>query len=666
MLSIAPPLAPAPPLPPGVDPPPPLMPPPSWPLPPSPPSPARLSVTTSSVSVSAAALRIAPPDSPVPPTPPSPPYAPDGARPPVSVRFLTITLGAPRRMSRRRSPRPDPTMDVAPAPAPAIVRVTVPATTSRSPVEAASSPGPARVRVWVPAPSEMVFALASARTQSPEPGGVFTAMMASRSEHFSSALSTTSASVVTGMVDAVAPPDVSISAAATAGSRRRDVTLATLPPLACRCQPQVPPIRSVPGCTMNRKLILAACATLALAAPAHAQLPGGLPDLTVTAKHDTEPVVLKGASFGTWSVPANQTVQPPLMDLVDCPPGTDTDTCDHNEYADPAGGHRQRRGPGRARQPADRLPLGSGDARSSCRSRSRSTRSSRATSTTRRRASRSTPARTSTRPTPTTARASATPTSDPADPCQAIAATAPAMKDPVKGLDANDEVAFMAADAGPQAPPAPSLPDGHRRRQGGHASPTRQTGAAELRLRDARRATVGPQPAFDGRNGYVHYQRDANADTFVLLASRATTATATRRRASYCDARRARSPAQAERRRPRDTATITTDRYRFRYDGRWLMTTCGSQARRRQPTAPTSSTAGRRARSRRTRAPRRRAAATRRRTPTGAARRRCSARRSARCARSARRGAPTRARTSSAARPSTATRCARRPGCACT
>src|SRR5438128_9235268 len=88
---------------------------------------------------------------------------------------------------------------------------------------------------------------------------------------------------------------------------------------------------------MTRKLILAAAAAaLAAAAPAHAQLPLGIPDLTVTAKHDTEPVVLKGVDFGTWSVPANQTFQPPLMDLVDCPPGTDTNTCDHNEYAEPA------------------------------------------------------------------------------------------------------------------------------------------------------------------------------------------------------------------------------------------------------------------------------------------------------------------------------------------
>ena len=85
---------------------------------------------------------------------------------------------------------------------------------------------------------------------------------------------------------------------------------------------------------MIRKLILATGTTLALVAPANAQLP----DLTAghggQARHRAGRA--QGRGFGTWSVPANQTVQPPLMDLVDCPPGTDTNTCDHNEYADPA------------------------------------------------------------------------------------------------------------------------------------------------------------------------------------------------------------------------------------------------------------------------------------------------------------------------------------------
>src|SRR4051794_14324090 len=128
---------------------------------------------------------------------------------------------------------------------------------------------------------------------------------------------------------------------------------------------------------MTRTLILAAGMMLALAAPAHAQLPG-LPDLTVTAKRDAEPVVLKGSSFGTWSVPANQTFQPPLMDLVDCPPGTDTDTCDHNEFAPPLVDTANDAVRG---VPVGRL-LGYRWTRrigASCRSRSRSTRCSPAT-----------------------------------------------------------------------------------------------------------------------------------------------------------------------------------------------------------------------------------------------------------------------------------------------
>jgi hypothetical protein len=44
---------------------------------------------------------------------------------------------------------------------------------------------------------------------------------------------------------------------------------------------------------------------------------------------EQEPVVLTGAQLGDWSVPANQTVRPPLLDVVD--PGDDP----HNHYADP-------------------------------------------------------------------------------------------------------------------------------------------------------------------------------------------------------------------------------------------------------------------------------------------------------------------------------------------
>src|SRR5258705_45819 len=209
---------------------------------------------------------------------------------------------------------------------------------------------------------------------------------------------------------------------------------------------------------MNRKLILAACATFAVAAPAHAQLPGGLPDLTVTAKHDTEPVVLKGSNFGTWSVPANQTVQPPLMDLVDCPPGTDTNACSHNEYADPAVDTASDSVQG---APVNQLvgyhwdlaaarfvqiPFQVDEAFTRYLSNEASGFSiysgqdQHTTYAYDREGFRYTK-------------------SDPADPCKAVAAS-PAMKDPVKGLDSNDEVAFMASDAGPKAPAGAIRPAG--------------------------------------------------------------------------------------------------------------------------------------------------------------------------------------------------------------
>src|SRR5205823_5715797 len=199
---------------------------------------------------------------------------------------------------------------------------------------------------------------------------------------------------------------------------------------------------------MIRKLILAAGTTLALAAPAHAQLPLGLPDLTVAAKHDNEPLVLKGAEFGTWSVPANQTVQPPLIDLAECPPGTDTNTCSHNEYADPAvdtasdsvqgvpvgqllgyrwNGRRFVQIPFQVDEVFTRYLSNEASGFSIYSGQDQHT-----TYAYDREGFRYTK-------------------SDPANPCHAIAAS-PAMKDPVKGLDSNDEIAFMAADAGPQAP----------------------------------------------------------------------------------------------------------------------------------------------------------------------------------------------------------------------
>jgi hypothetical protein len=309
---------------------------------------------------------------------------------------------------------------------------------------------------------------------------------------------------------------------------------------------------------MTRTLILAAGMTLALAGSAHA-------DITAIAKHDAEPVVLKGSSFGTWSVPANQTFQPPLMDLVDCPPGTDTDTCDHNEYADPAvdtasdsvQGAPVNQLIGYRWDPATnsfvQIPFQVDEVFTRYLSNEASGFSiysgqdQHTTYAYDREGFRYT-------------------NSDPSDPCKAVAAS-PAMKDPVKGLDSNDELAFMADDAGARAPAGAIRPAGiDGVKEVTIVDP--QTGAASYVYVMLAR-TIGPRPAFDGSNGYVHYQRDANADTFVHSES-TYDSYGNAAQGTYC------TPdgqvAGVGRRRPLDTATITTDRYRFRYDGRWLMT----------------------------------------------------------------------------------------------
>ena len=48
---------------------------------------------------------------------------------------------------------------------------------------------------------------------------------------------------------------------------------------------------------------------------------------------------------------------------------------------------------------------------------------------------------------------------DPNNPCHALPDSAVA-QDPVRGLDDNDELAFMAKDAGPKAPAGAALPKG--------------------------------------------------------------------------------------------------------------------------------------------------------------------------------------------------------------
>lgn len=171
--------------------------------------------------------------------------------------------------------------------------------------------------------------------------------------------------------------------------------------------------------------------------------------------------------------------------------------------------------------------------------------------------------------------------SDPLAPCRAKP-TSEVAEDPVKGLDTDDEVVFMYDDSGARAPADALLPPGVQ-------------DSYEVTLVDPfNQKTVfayvmlagpdGPGAAFDNSNGYVRYQRDAEGDDNLFLFSESSFENygatahgpvfdpATGTCGLYDYDNDPETPPVEVQRRPGDQATITTPRYRFRYDGRWLMT----------------------------------------------------------------------------------------------
>ncbi|HEX2087521.1 MAG TPA: hypothetical protein VHF89_17690 [Solirubrobacteraceae bacterium] len=318
-------------------------------------------------------------------------------------------------------------------------------------------------------------------------------------------------------------------------------------------------------------------------------------DVTVPAARDTEPVILTGAHLGEWATPSNQTVKLPLMDLQECQTGFDPEKAEegiregleegvedgaqgalqgvtreegcHNRYSDPEVDTGVAGGKG---TPVDRIvafrwsggftgrwvevPIqvdeqftryldNSASGFSPYSGQDQHTTYAYDREGFRWRAE------------------------DPGNPCLARP-DSPVAKDPVQGLDHNDEVVFMASDAGPAARGGAPKPEGVEALK----MVVLEDPANDL---DPRYLYIGRtdgtrRPAFDGSNGYVRYQRDANADVYEFSQS------------SYdnygnapvgmtCDAD-GNPTGRVGRRRPRDYATISTDRYRFRYDGRWLMT----------------------------------------------------------------------------------------------
>lgn len=367
-------------------------------------------------------------------------------------------------------------------------------------------------------------------------------------------------------------------------------------------------------------VVLALVAAFASASPQSSHAGSPVVDYTVPAARDADPVVLTGKDFPGWAVPANATAKLPLVDLTgdpvtgDPPPGQGCTTfdaqCQHNHYATPDFnsqdvapqkgpainrflGYRWNAKAGRFVQipfqvdevftryldnSASGFSVYSGNDQHTTYAFDREGWRMYG--------------------------------QDPNNPCHAVPAggvkTTP---DPVQGLDTNDELAFMASDAGAQAPAGTSLPKGIvGAREVKIADPTNPGNVKVVYVMETGVTKHGQptvKPAYTAANGYVRYMRDSNADDYVYSQSSYDGYGNARTGMFMWDgqcvganptdpgvaARCANAPTDPppgvtpndpptdslffqcpQRRRPADTATITTPRYRFRYDGRWLMT----------------------------------------------------------------------------------------------
>ncbi|HYH27839.1 MAG TPA: Ig-like domain-containing protein, partial [Actinomycetota bacterium] len=148
--------------------------------------------------------------------------------------------------------------------------------------------------------------------------------------------------------------------------------------------------------------------------------------------------------------------------------------------------------------------------------------------------------------------------------------------DPVPGLDDDDEIVFMASDAGAMAPDGTPGPPGTQevRQMITIADPL---DPAATRFVYLFRRPGGP--GFDANNGYVTYTRDANADDWIDRGSFAdsdpeklgssNTPYGPNIPGTVCDPDG--TVRQSSDRFPRDGVTVTTAKYRWRATGRWMV-----------------------------------------------------------------------------------------------
>jgi hypothetical protein len=329
-------------------------------------------------------------------------------------------------------------------------------------------------------------------------------------------------------------------------------------------------------------------AAVAIGATALVPARGSTPaaDPTVPAARDAEPVVLTGASFPKWAAPAEVTAKAPSVAGANCTSGDNS--CTHSTYEQPevATGDKLGRGADVHKILGYRwtghrfvqIPFQVDEVATRYISNNASTFSFYS--------------QTDQHPTYVFDQERFRWTKqDPANPCHAVADGPATTPDPVPGLDTNDEVAFMASDAGAAAPTGAPLPNGI-------------VGSYRVEVRDplvpgkvsyayvmlAGADKHAPKPAFDVHNGYVRYQPDGDSDTFLYSQSAYGSYGNASKGAWFDPTTGTCVTNQPKQHRPKDTAWVKTPRYEFRYDGRWLMTQVhiAPTAAKNRPTADAS------------------------------------------------------------------------------
>jgi hypothetical protein len=171
------------------------------------------------------------------------------------------------------------------------------------------------------------------------------------------------------------------------------------------------------------------------------------------------------------------------------------------------------------------------------------------------------------------------PAKSPAD-VETLADYMNAMQDPVAKLDDDDEIAFQAGDAGAQAPLSAPTPAG-----------TNGAGQTVTIADPANPGAVGfvylflkpGDKAFTAANGYVQMRRASNADEWIDRGNFAdsdpqkigtsNTGYGPNVKGTVCSGQGATplAPRQSSDRFPRDSITVTSDRYELDASGRWMI-----------------------------------------------------------------------------------------------